>query len=184
MAASTTRSAIWDAAHRLFAERGYAGTSVRDIAGVAGVDPALVIRHFTSKETLFLDTMRVELEHDAVLDGPLETLGERYIRYLLDADGRVRNVFLALVRASDSAEVGSRLRDAHEEAFVEPLRQRLPGADAGLRSRLAAAVVGGLLYSLWVVGDEELLAMDHADLAREYGRVLQGVLTPTAGTAY
>lgn len=36
----------------LFAERGYAGVTVRQIAAAAGVSPALVIHHYGSKEQL------------------------------------------------------------------------------------------------------------------------------------
>lgn len=172
-----SRAAIRDAAVRLFAANGYAGTSVRDIAGDAGVDPALVIRHFGSKEQLFLDTMRLEFDQ-LDLDGPLETLGERLIRSLLDADEQVRGIYLALIRASDVGDVSSALRSAHEDDFVTPLAARLPGADAAVRARLAAALVGGLFYALWIVGDGALLALPHAELARRYGIPVQAVLTP------
>lgn len=50
-----TPDAIRGAAVRLFSDQGFTGTSVRDIAALAGVDAALVIRHFRSKEALFLD---------------------------------------------------------------------------------------------------------------------------------
>ncbi|MEH0109756.1 TetR family transcriptional regulator [Tersicoccus sp. MR15.9] len=173
-----SRTAIRTAAERLFAERGYAATSVRDIAAAAAVDPALVIRHFTGKEPLFLATMQLDLELEAVLDGPIESLGPRLIAYLLDADEHTRGVFLALLRASDTDDVSTRLREVHDAGFVEPLRRRLTGADRDLRASLAGALVGGLLYALWVVGDERLLAADHADLARHYGRVLQDLITP------
>jgi Transcriptional regulator len=172
-----SRVAIQDAAVRLFAERGYAGTSVRDIAGDAGVDPALVIRHFGSKEGLFLETMRLEFD-ELDLDGPIESLGERLIRSLLDADDHVRGVYLALIRASDAGEISSALREAHEQGFVAPLAARLTGDDAELRARLAAALVGGLFYALWVVRDESLLAEPHAELARRYGALLQPLVTP------
>jgi len=52
-----TRDVIARHARVLFAERGYAATSVRRIAAAAGVDPALVIRHFGSKEELFVDEL-------------------------------------------------------------------------------------------------------------------------------
>lgn len=175
---STTKQAIRDAAARLFPERGYAGTSVRDIASAAGVDAALVIRHFGSKENLFLELVPVDQVDQPLLDGPVETLGERFIDYVLSGDDRVRGMFLALLRASDSDGVAPRLREVHDAAFVEPLRSRLEGPDAGVRARLAAALVGGLLYSLWVVGDEELLAADHAELVRRYGALLQALITP------
>ncbi|HWR86442.1 MAG TPA: TetR family transcriptional regulator [Rhodoglobus sp.] len=172
---ASTREAIAGAARRLFAERGFAGTSVRDIAAEAGVDAALVIRHSGSKEDLFLSTMRIELPTTPV-DGPVDELGEGIVRYVLDAGDEVRAVYLALLRASDSAGVGSRLRHAHEEYFVGRLRARLEGADADLRARLAAAAVGGLLYSLWVVEDEPLRSTGHDELVHRYGAMLQSVI--------
>ncbi len=174
----SSKEAIRAAAERLFPAGGYAGTSVRDIAAAAGVDAALVIRHFGSKERLFLESMQVELDAQPLLEGPLETLGERFIEFVLAPDDQVRGVFLALLRASDSDGVAPRLREVHDTAFVAPLRSRLEGPDAELRARLAAALVGGLLYSLWVVGDEELLAADHRELVHRYGALLQALISP------
>ena len=174
----SSRDAIREAATRLFTERGYAATSVRDIAAAAGVDPALVIRHFASKERLFLETMQLDLAHELVMSGPVETLGERYIGYLLQSDNEVRGVFLALLRASDASGVASQLREAHEDGYVRPLRELLEGPDAELRARLAAALVGGLLYALWVAGDEQLAAADHQTIATRYGALLQQLITP------
>jgi AcrR family transcriptional regulator len=49
---ANTKDRILDAAERLFAERGYDGTSLRAITGEAGVNLAAVNYHFSSKETL------------------------------------------------------------------------------------------------------------------------------------
>lgn len=173
-----TKDAIRDAAARLFPVNGYAGTSVRDIAGAAGVDPAMVIRHFGSKEGLFLETMQLEINAQVLLTAPVDELGERFVEFLLEPDEHVRGIFLALLRASDSDAVVPHLRETHDAAFVAPLLSRLDGPDAELRARLAAALVGGLLYSLWVVGDETLLASSHRDIARRYGALLQELITP------
>jgi TetR/AcrR family transcriptional regulator, regulator of cefoperazone and chloramphenicol sensitivity len=48
----TARATIRESALELFAERGYAGTSVRDIASAAGVSPALLFHHYGSKAGL------------------------------------------------------------------------------------------------------------------------------------
>ena len=48
----TGAAAIRIAAMELFAERGYADVTVRQIASAAGVSPALVIHHYGSKENL------------------------------------------------------------------------------------------------------------------------------------
>jgi TetR/AcrR family transcriptional regulator len=60
------REAILDEATRLFAERGYEGTSMGDLADVVGVRKASLFHHFESKETLY----------EAVLARLLEKVGQ------------------------------------------------------------------------------------------------------------
>lgn len=48
----TARARIRDEALRLFAERSPDGVTVRDVAAAAGVSPALVLRHYGSKDGL------------------------------------------------------------------------------------------------------------------------------------
>ena len=48
------RTAILSAAERLFSEKGYAATSVRDLAEASGASKALIHHHFGSKEDLYL----------------------------------------------------------------------------------------------------------------------------------
>ncbi|MBQ0925769.1 MULTISPECIES: TetR/AcrR family transcriptional regulator [Saccharopolyspora] len=174
---SQTREAIRDAATRLFTEHGYADTSVRDIASLAATDPALVIRHFGSKELLFLDTMHLSIDDEPLLNVPLERLGSRFVEVLLDSDSRSRAIYLAMVQGSGNPQIAARLRETHETSFVQPLRVRMRGPDAEDRARSAAALVGGLLYALWVVGDQQLAA-DRAGLVERYGELLQRLLTP------
>ncbi|AGS67487.1 TetR/AcrR family transcriptional regulator [Streptomyces collinus] len=175
---STTRDAIHTAAARLFRDQGFARTTVRRIAADAGTDPALVIRHFKSKELLFLETMHLTIDDEPLLDVPLEELGERLAQLLLELDGSARGIFLALVRGSNEAQILDRLRETHEKVFVEPLRGRLSGPDADLRARLAASLAGGLLYALWVARDESLLRTDGKELIAHYGALFQEILTP------
>jgi AcrR family transcriptional regulator len=179
---TATRERIRSAASALFRERGYARTSVRDIAARAEADPALVIRHFGSKGALFLDTVALTIDDEPLLDVPVEALGRRFVEVLLTDPEETRRVYLALVQGSDEPQIAARLQRVHEETFVRPLRSRLQGSDADLRARLAAAIVGGLLYSLWIVGDEQLLAADRGELTDRYGALLQQVLTPAAAS--
>lgn len=64
-AGADTRAKLLSAAERLFAEKGYDGTSLRDIANLADIHLALSTYHFGTKEQLFEEVIRrraVELE--------------------------------------------------------------------------------------------------------------------------
>lgn len=67
-----TRTALLSAAERLFAERGYAATTVRDIASAAQVTERTFYRYFDGKEGLIADTHLSWLEvlRDAILARP------------------------------------------------------------------------------------------------------------------
>src|SRR4051812_47309901 len=54
---------IMDAAERLFADKGFAGTSVRDIAEAAGVNLAMISYYFGSKEKLMEAMFRHRGQH-------------------------------------------------------------------------------------------------------------------------
>jgi len=56
-----TKEDILDAAENLFAEKGYAGTSIRAIVQEAGVNIAAISYHFNCKETLFFEVIRRRL---------------------------------------------------------------------------------------------------------------------------
>jgi AcrR family transcriptional regulator len=52
------RSRLIETAIELFADKGYEGTSVRDLATAAGVNVAAVSYHFGSKDALYTETLR------------------------------------------------------------------------------------------------------------------------------
>jgi AcrR family transcriptional regulator len=70
---AATRTALLDEATALFAERGYAGTSLEDVASASQVTRGAVYHHFASKQALFeavldLQEARVTAEVIAAAD--------------------------------------------------------------------------------------------------------------------
>jgi TetR/AcrR family transcriptional regulator len=82
------RERIVEAAMRHFAERGYEGTHVQDIAAELGIAKGSVFQHFGSKEGLFLAAFRrAALSFDRYLEAPDEVTRKGFfaaIRYWLD----------------------------------------------------------------------------------------------------
>ena len=103
---SDARNRILAAAMDEFGELGYDGATMRGIAGRAGVDSALVHHYFGTKADLFGETvgvpMRPDLALPEILAGPRDEVGERIVRYLLEAweDPDVRRRGVALLRTT------------------------------------------------------------------------------------
>jgi AcrR family transcriptional regulator len=87
-----TRQALQQAADRLFAERGYGATTVRDIAEAAGVTERTFFRYFTGKEELILDDALgwLPVLLDAIRGRPdEEDVGAAVRQALLDTGARL-----------------------------------------------------------------------------------------------
>src|SRR5271167_4159625 len=74
LSAEARREVIITAARRVFADKGFHGTTTRDLAMAAGVSEALLYKHFPNKEALFA-AMQVSC-YGAQYHGQLEQLME------------------------------------------------------------------------------------------------------------
>jgi AcrR family transcriptional regulator len=89
LSALDRRRQIMRAASGLFARRGYGGTTTREIAKRAGVNEALLFRHFPSKEKLYW----------TIIEEQCSVRGRRHrIKEILDAGGSDMEVFTAIAR--------------------------------------------------------------------------------------
>ncbi|MGX7680989.1 TetR/AcrR family transcriptional regulator [Jatrophihabitans sp. DSM 45814] len=179
-AGESTRDAIARVAKEMFADNGFAGTSLRSVARRVGVDPALVIRYFGSKEELFLDTLMPYETFESAIRGPIDEMGIRLVKFVADPAARVRRLgtHAALITAANADDVRDRLRRGTMENVVEPVLRRLKGKNRVLRAHLVAAQLAGLLDVLGVIRDETLLDADVDQLAEIYGKSLQALITP------
>jgi len=62
------RKAIVTAAVPLFARKGFAGTTTRELAEAAGISEALLFRHFPSKQLLYREILQLGCEGDPALE--------------------------------------------------------------------------------------------------------------------
>jgi AcrR family transcriptional regulator len=82
-----SRERLLETAIGMFAEKGYAGTSVREIVGRAGVSKPVLYYYFKSKEGLFLDILDMA-----------ENLQKQLLSEVLKTEGNVLDRLLMLYR--------------------------------------------------------------------------------------
>lgn len=183
--AAHTRAQVLDAAHRLFVERGWAGTGVRDIARAAGVSVKTVYDGFGSKADLFRTVLDVAVVGD---DEPVAMMDREQFALLAGGDLPER----AAAGARLAAEVNRRTVDlkrvwrvaadtdpALAERFEEDIaRQRLT-ARAAVQLMAGGDLDPDEADGMWALSSDEVYALlvQHAGWTHEkYEHWLTGVV--------
>lgn len=166
-----TKAAIRAAARRQFGERGYSDTTIRSVADEAGVDPALVMQFFGSKDRLFAASVQWPFDPAAevpnvVGDDP-SAVGRRLVALFVrtwDADSG-RNPIVTLLRAATLREPAERqLREFLERELLIPIVSALECDQRALRANLVATHLLGLGVARYILRFEPLASMAPAQV--------------------
>ena len=183
-----TRTEILTTAREMFAEHGYDGTSIRQIASRAGVDPALVHHYFGTKEALLRAAVAAPIDpatfFPRIMAGDPEALGERIVRAFLDiwehpASGPA---IRATLRSAVANDLSARLlreffatqvvrRVVHELAADEP-----PETGA-LRTSLVASQLFGVALGRYILRLQPMAGLPAETIVAAVGPTVQRYLT-------
>ncbi len=178
-----TREAILAAARELFAERGYATTTMRAVAGRAGVDPALIHHYFGTKDGLLEQALTLPVDPARVLAGVQadpEHLGEQVVRRVLTAwdAPHAQTRLVALLRIAMSHERGAELlRELITRSVLHVVQSHTDPDRSLLRASLAASQLGGIAMGRYLLKVPALADADVDDLAALVGPTIQRYLT-------
>jgi AcrR family transcriptional regulator len=189
-ARAARREDILNAARQVFAERGFRGTTIADIAEAAGIALGTIYLYFKSKDDVFaaLSQRLGELISEAFVEPPTEPTLDGVVR------GRVRDVFAACANNRDlvrlvvlNTDLKTKHRDKQSElGHAQPLADGLAVAiergwirndDPRVMARLMFGLVSMAVYQAYIISDgdgAESLCEASADMIVAY-------LTPTAG---
>ncbi|MET9263077.1 TetR family transcriptional regulator [Amycolatopsis sp. NPDC004079] len=171
-----SKQRILDAARALFRQHGYGGTTVRAVAGEAGVDPGMVFYFFGNKQGLFAAAIEMSAQAppaiEAVFAGGLDGLGERIVRALvenLDASGRTP--LAMLTRADDQAD--ALLREYIDREITGRLAKLIATPDAAFRAGMVNVQLLGLTVARYVVRIEPIASAPVDELVSRFGPLVQ-----------
>ncbi len=192
--AARRREQLLAAALTLFSERGYRGTSVRDITRAAGVTEAVLYHYFANKADLWAAVLAayapfgqmsriLEAASGAPLDEALRILTRELLRILRERQQLVLTLLSEAPVEPDVARVLERFLDEVESALATFFARRQARGEIAADVDVAAAarvVQGALLVRLLTTvltphGDET--AGDEA-VADRLARLLVGGLAP------
>jgi AcrR family transcriptional regulator len=155
---------IRDAAREEYAKRGFHGARVQRIARAAGCNVAIIYRHWTSKETLYVDILKSawltaarEIESSVEhgngngngVGSPIELFADALFRDPLGAQILVREYLDGAPHIQKLAE--------KEPALLEPLRRATESFASGdWRRHAAELVLLGIFRSAPASGDTTL----------------------------
>ncbi len=178
-----TRAAILHAARELFAERGFAGTSIRAVAAAAGVDAALVHHYFGKKADLFVAALELPVD-PRVLLAPVVALGphgaaERLLTVFLSVwdDPGLRPPLLAVARHVVEPSGRTLIRDGFLKVVVGPIGAALGIDEPERRMPLVASQMFGLILMRYVLEVEPLASMPADLVVATYAPTIQRYLT-------
>jgi AcrR family transcriptional regulator len=164
-----TRERILSTAQKLFSEKGFEGTSVRDITTEAGCNVASVNYHFGGKENLYLETFRSMLvvlrdqrlavigelmarDPAPTLEEFLESFAEGFIDPLVD-ESRGRMFTILVSREMFNPRLP---HNVFVDEFIQPLLERVtvalaevgPPLDPAAARLCIMSAVGQLLHAI------------------------------------
>lgn len=156
---SAAREAIFSAATRLFGERGYTGTTMRDIAKAVGILPGSLYAHIQSKEAVLLEIIEGGVDRfnaavdkiDAMNLAPEPALRQavrEHLHIVADNPGRTLIVFHQWRFLDDDIRDRLLAKRAHYEAFfVRTLRAGITQGhfDAKLDPKVTVLAILGAL---------------------------------------
>jgi AcrR family transcriptional regulator len=131
MTGKERRQQLLDIGRRLFAERGFEGTSIEEVAAQAGVSKPVVYEHFGGKEGLYA----------VVVDREVERLLATTTTLLLDGDN-TRQKFEA------AAVALLKYIDENADGFRILVRDSNPGSGTGTYGTLLSDIAGQVEYIL------------------------------------
>ncbi|MCU1518686.1 MAG: TetR family transcriptional regulator, partial [Pseudarthrobacter sp.] len=184
-----SREHILATARRLFAEHGFEGTSLRQIAREASVDPAMIHHFFKGKDELFALSVALPADPAQVLEGLDQHdpghRAEAIVRAVLRLwESPAQHSLVAFIRGTIGSKAKTLLlREVVTRTIISRIMAGVPGPpeEVALRGSLVATQVVGVMLVRYVVKLEPLASASPEEVVRLVAPNVQRYLTGELG---
>ena len=173
-----TKAVILTAARERFGTSGFQAATIRAIAADAGIDPAMVMRYYGSKDKLFAAAVEFDLrfpDYDGTEPG---RLGEALVRHFLERWEGDEALVILLRSSATNGEAAQRMQQIFG-AQLQPLVATLvPGEEAATRAGLIATQILGMALCRFVLRLPPVVGMTRDEIVEWLGPTIQRYLEP------
>lgn len=173
-----TRAAILSAARERFARDGYDRATIRAIAADAGIDPAMVMRYYGSKDKLFALAAEFDLQLPDFTEVPDSDIGAALVGYAIhrwESDETLPALLRAAVTNEAAAE---KMRTIFSGQIVPMIMSRgVDPSEVATRAGLVGTQMLGVALCRYVLRVPPVVAMTSAELIAWIGPTVQRYLT-------
>jgi AcrR family transcriptional regulator len=177
--AADTRADILAAARLRFGSDGYERTTLRAVAADVGVDPALVIRYFGSKQDLFAAAAEFTLDLPDLSEVDPDKVAEALLPRFF-AVWEHDTTFLALLRAAMTSPTAADTMRMVFARQVAPTLAAITPDHPAQRAGLMGAFIIGLATTRYVLANPAVADLDHDQLIAWAGPVIRHLLVGAA----
>jgi AcrR family transcriptional regulator len=171
-----TKAAILAAARERFGSAGFQAATIRAIAADAGVDPAMVMRYYGSKDKLFAAAVEFDLRLADYATTDQTQVGRSLVRHFLERWEGDEALVILLRSGATNGEAAQRMQEIFG-AQLQPLVATLvPAEESAVRAGLIATQILGMALCRFVLRLPPVVAMTREEIVEWLGPTIQRYL--------
>jgi AcrR family transcriptional regulator len=176
-----TKAVILAAARERFGAAGFQAATIRGIAADAGVDPAMVMRYYGSKDKLFAAAAEFDLRFPDFAATDRTQLGRSLVGHFLER-WQDEALVILLRSSATNGEAAQRMQEIFGTQLQPLVASVVPAAESGVRAGLIATQILGMALCRFVLRLPPVVEMTRDEVVEWLGPTIQRYLGLPDGT--
>jgi AcrR family transcriptional regulator len=171
-----TKAVILAAARERFGMAGFQAATIRAIAADAGIDPAMVMRYYGSKDKLFAAAAEFDLRFPDFATTDRTQVGRSLVRHFLDRWEGDEALVILLRSSATNGEAAQRMHEIFGTQIQPLVTTFVPAEESGTRAGLIATQILGIALCRFVLRLPPVIEMSRDDIVEWLGPTIQRYL--------
>jgi AcrR family transcriptional regulator len=168
-----TKAAILAAARERFGAAGFQAATIRAIAADAGVDPAMVMRYYGSKDKLFAAAAEFDLRFPDFATTDRAQIGRSVVRHFLERWEGDEALVILLRSSATNGEAAQRMQEIFGSQLQPLVASLVPAGESAVRAGLVATQILGMALCRFVLRLPPVVEMSRDEVVEWLGPTIQ-----------